>query len=112
MTNAEVGILGERLAAGMLMNKGYKILEKNYTCRYGEIDIIAIHKGVLRFIEVKTRLTDSCGSGCESVTASKRRHIRDCARHYLYVQGRRFENMDVEFQVVEINVNHLENLEF
>ena len=112
MGNVEVGRLGEELAAIMLIDKGYKIIEKNYRCRYGEIDIIAINKSVLTFIEVKTRLTDSCGRGCESVTALKRRHIKNCAQNYLYTKGKRYEYAAVEFQVIEINVNHLDNLEF
>ena len=56
MNNKRIGTLGEELAGIMLQEKGYKILAKNFRCRYGEIDIIASKNGVLAFVEVKTRL--------------------------------------------------------
>ena len=48
-----LGDHGEEFAAGMLKDRGYQILERNYRCRSGEIDIIAIRDGIIHFIEVK-----------------------------------------------------------
>ena len=50
MNNKRIGTLGEELAGIMLQEKGYKILVKNFRCRYGEIDIIASKNGVLAFV--------------------------------------------------------------
>ena len=77
---------------------------------FGEKDIIAAKNGVLAFVEVKTRLFGSCGRGSESVTAAKRQKIRRCALCYISMCQRRFEAID--FQVVDINADHLEGLEF
>ena len=110
MNNTRTGVLGEELAEIMLLEKGYTILARNFRCRYGEIDIIAAENGVLAFVEVKTRLFGSCGRGSESVTAAKRQKIRRCALCYISMCQRRFEAID--FQVVDINADHLEGLEF
>ncbi len=110
MNNTRTGVLGEELAEIMLLEKGYTILARNFRCRYGEIDIIAAKNGVLAFVEVKTRLFGSCGRGSESVTAAKRQKIRRCALCYISMCQRRFEAID--FQVVDINADHLEGLEF
>ena len=110
MNNTRTGVLGEELAEIMLLEKGYTILARNFRCRYGEIDIIATKNGVLAFVEVKTRLFGSCGRGSESVTAAKRQKIRRCALCYISMCQRRFEAID--FQVVDINADHLEGLEF
>ena len=110
MNNTRTGVLGEELAEIMLLEKGYTILARNFRCRYGEIDIIAAKNGVLAFVEVKTRLFGSCGRGSESVTAAKRQKIRRCALCYISMCQSRFEAID--FQVVDINADHLEGLEF
>ena len=110
MNNTRTGVLGEELAEIMLLEKGYTILARNFRCRYGEIDIIAAKNGVLAFVEVKTRLFGSCGRGSESVTAAKPQKIRRCALCYISMCQRRFEAID--FQVVDINADHLEGLEF
>ena len=110
MNNTRTGVLGEELAEIMLLEKGYTILARNFRCRYGEIYIIAAKNGVLAFVEVKTRLFGSCGRGSESVTAAKRQKIRRCALCYISMCQRRFEAID--FQVVDINADHLEGLEF
>lgn len=110
MNNQKIGALGEALAEAMLLEKGYRILSRNFRCRYGEIDIIASKNGVLVFVEVKTRLFESCGSGAESVTAAKRQRIRRCALCYMAICQKHFDAVD--FQVIEISADHLEGLEF
>lgn len=107
MDKRELGKIGEDMAAAILERKGYRILQRNYRCRYGEIDIIADHYGGLCFVEVKTRQGFHYGRPCEAVTAEKKKHIRRTARHYLeemaqagYSPGR------VEYQVIEVVVEH------
>ena len=59
--NKEIGKLGEEIATQYLRNKGYKILDRNFMCRQGEIDIVAHTKKELVFVEVKTRTNLSYG---------------------------------------------------
>jgi len=65
-----LGQFGERVAADHLEAKGYRIVERNYRCREGEVDIIAQVDDCLVFVEVKTRRGDAMGSALESVTLS------------------------------------------
>jgi putative endonuclease len=77
------GQRGETLAALLLRLKGYKILERNYKCRQGEIDIIASRKGVLVFVEVRTREYGALVDPFASVNPTKVVKIVDAARWYL-----------------------------
>ena len=105
-----LGKLGEELAAGLLASEGYEILTRNYRCRYGEIDLIACREGILTFVEVKTRQNSRFGAPAEAVTAEKQKKIRHTAVCYLSESELFFRSM--EFQVMEINVNHLTGLAF
>lgn len=77
------GQRGEDLAVRHLKKKGYKIIERNYRTRNGEVDIIARHKGRLVFIEVKTRQSRRYGHPKFAVTADKQRKISMVALEYL-----------------------------
>lgn len=110
MDRRKTGALGEALAEVLLQEKGYRILAKNFSCRCGEIDIIAEKNSTIAFVEVKTRLFSSYGSGAESVVQSKRQRIRKAALCYLALCQRQFEAVD--FQVIEIGAVHLEQLVF
>ena len=66
-----LGQEGEQLAAAYLLNKGYRILERNYRYHRNEIDIIAKHGQVLCFVEVKTRISSAKGDPAEAVTLKK-----------------------------------------
>jgi putative endonuclease len=83
----EKGIIGEELARHFLSCKGYKILLKNYECPLGEIDLVAKHRGVLVFIEVKTRTSEAMGLPAEAVTYRKRGQIVKTASYYLKRYG-------------------------
>lgn len=78
-----IGNDGEALAVKHLRRKGYKIIERNYRTRLGEIDIIARHEGVIVFIEVKTRKSASYGDPKFAVTPAKQRKISMVALEYL-----------------------------
>lgn len=78
-----VGQQGETLAAKHLRRKGYKIIARNVRTRQGEIDIVAKHKGVLVFAEVKTRRSESYGHPKQALTPDKQRRISMAALAYL-----------------------------
>jgi len=99
-SRAHLGYLGELLAAERLRAEGYVILERNYRCAVGEIDLIAREDGVLVFIEVRTRSSDAFGSPLESVDGFKQRKLREVARHYLRERRPRYQS--VRFDVVGI----------
>ncbi len=84
MTRArrDLGAFGERVAAAHLEAKGYRIRERNFRTREGEVDIIAGHSSTLVFVEVRTRRGDAMGSPAESVTAAKAAHILAAAQAY------------------------------
>lgn len=78
-----LGQHGETLAVKHLRRMGYKIIARNYRTRQGEIDIVARHKGVLVFVEVKTRRSEKYGHPKSAVTAAKQRQISMVALAYL-----------------------------
>ncbi len=82
MRRKDTGTLGEKLARDFLKKRGYRILETNYRCPQGEIDIIARHKDVLVFIEVRTKTSLEFGSPEESITQTKKERIKTAAFHY------------------------------
>jgi len=73
----------EETAAGVLKKNGYKILERNFRTPLGEIDIIARHKGVLVFVEVKARRSGRFGGPKAAITPAKQRKISMVALTYL-----------------------------
>lgn len=79
----DLGILGENLAVGELQSRGYSILARRHRSRYGEIDVIAEHHGVIVFIEVKLRTTDLFGEAFEAIPPWKQRRIITVALDYL-----------------------------
>lgn len=77
-----VGKLGESIAASYLTRKRFRIIERNFKARYGEIDIIAIDQDTLVFVEVKTRISSSFGTPEEAVTPRKLREVVKTAEYY------------------------------
>ena len=100
MDNQKMGKEGEDVAARYLSSLGFTILERNYKCRYGEIDIIALDRGILCFVEVKTRSRTDYGLPCQAVDWKKERHIRRCA--YVYIKEHHMENLDKRIDIVEV----------
>ncbi|UCG78530.1 MAG: YraN family protein [Nitrospirota bacterium] len=96
-----IGKWGEDIAVSFLKKKGYKITERNYRSSFGEIDIIALHKGKLIFIEVKTRRTDEYGEPFEAIDSRKIERIRNSALMYLRSLDK---ELPVRFDVVSITV--------
>ena len=82
------GNRGEAVVAGYLRKKGYRLLESQFRCRFGEIDLIARSpEGVLCFVEVKTRSSKGFSHAMEAVTAQKQQKLRTTAQIYLARTG-------------------------
>lgn len=111
----EIGKLGEDLACKYLQDKGYKILERNFEARQGEIDIIAKDKEELVFIEVKTRSNISYGKPAEAVNEIKQNHLIKTIEYYVY--SRHLEDEFIRIDIIEIyllknkyRVNHIKQV--
>lgn len=97
--NKETGQKGELLAQEYVLKKGYKLLEVNKRfSRFCEIDIIALDKDTLVFIEVKTRSSEFCGSPLEAITKTKYENIKTGLFTYLQ------ENNHKKFRIDAISV--------
>ncbi len=100
MNTRQVGAKGEDLAAKYLTKHGYKILERNFTAPYGEIDVIARDGKFVVFAEVKRRNTEHFGLPREAVTPAKQKTIVACATFWL-AKNKLF-GTPVRFDVVEV----------
>jgi len=85
--NRAKGARGEDLAASCLKKEGYRIVERNYRCRFGEIDIIAMDKEDVVFVEVKGRESDTFGAPEEAIGPTKQKKISKVALHYMQEKG-------------------------
>ena len=101
MNKRQIGILYEEKAARCLQAAGYEILERNYRCRAGEIDLIAKDHDFLVFVEVKYRENASMGTPLEAVGKTKQQKIRHSAAWYLAEKGLSLETR-CRFDVVGI----------
>lgn len=98
------GRRGEEEAVKFLSRKGYKILERNYRCTLGEVDIIARDGDILVFAEVKSRRSDAYGDPLESITLEKKRRISLVALHY--IQHKKLHGVPARFDVVAIRMGN------
>lgn len=96
----ELGQLGEELAVDLLKAKGYIILERNFRCKLGEIDIIARDKDTLVFLEVRSKSSSGFGVPQESVNYKKQRTIRRVAEYYLIKN--KLQNDFCRFDVIAV----------
>lgn len=103
ISKKEIGNAGEKIACLYLKQKGYTIIETNFFCRQGEIDIIAKDRNEYVFIEVKTRRNELYGSPCEAVNKKKQKHIYKSTKLYIYIH--KLENEIIRFDVIEIYLN-------
>lgn len=111
----EVGAIGEKLAADYLKKRGYKIIQRNYRCREGEIDIIAQKGEFLVFVEVRTKKNTAFGTPEESVTLSKREKLISLADAYLQTLRNQPSSWRIDVVAVELTpdnrVSRLEHIE-
>lgn len=98
----ELGKIGEDVITEYVKRLGYKILERNFECKLGEIDIIAKDKDEVVFIEVKTRTDMSYGEASEAVTYIKKRHLINSIKYYIY--KRNLEDEFIRIDVAEVYI--------
>ena len=115
MTNTSTGTYGEELACNYLKKLGYKILERNFRIRGGEIDIVAEDKdSQIVFVEVKTRYTHEYGDPAEAITPWKIRSLTRACQFYL--SKNQFDHKPYRIDVVTIDltnskkINHFQNI--
>jgi putative endonuclease len=109
-----LGKEGERLAERYLKEKRYKIVERNYRCAVGELDLIALDRRVIVFVEVKTRTGIGFGTPFEAVESRKQQKMIQAAQYFL--TANRLSQRDARFDVVGVFwrgadpvVEHIEN---
>ena len=102
MTFAKIdsGKSGEDQAVFYLRKEGYKIIERNYMTKLGEIDIIAEHKGYICFVEVRAKNNPVFGLPEETIVKKKQLQISKAA--LMYIKNRRLEDKDCRFDVVSV----------
>ena len=103
MKRRDVGLLGEKLARDFLKKRGYRILESNYRCPEGEIDIVTRHKDSLVFVEVRTKRSLEFGSPEESITPTKMEKLRAVAAHYQQVHDKLPASWRIDVVAVEMD---------
>lgn len=104
-----LGDAGENKAVKHLKKQGYKILHRNFKCKFGEVDIIAEVGDTICFIEVKTRNSDKFGRPCEAVTLERQHRYKNCAKFYF---ANRQITYNIRFDIIEVykgEINHIEN---
>ena len=101
---AALGSYGERVAVRALIDAGLQVLDRNWRCREGELDVVARDGDALVFCEVKTRTGIGFGHPAEAVTADKRRRLRLLARAWLAAHDQHAP--DLRFDVVGVHVPH------
>lgn len=113
----EIGRWGEKLACKYLEENNYKVIEKNFLCRQGEVDIIAkdIIKKEIVFVEVKTRSNLKYGNPAEAVNKQKQKHIKQVVRYYIY--RNHINNIAIRIDVIEVyiqkqnyKINHIKQI--
>ncbi len=111
----ETGAIGEKLAADYLRKHGYKIIQRNFRCREGEIDIIAQKSDCLVFVEVRTKRNTAFGTPEESVTFLKRAKLISLADAYLQAYDRQPLSWRIDVVAVELTpdnrISRLEHIE-
>ncbi len=98
-----LGKMGEELAVTRLKSMKYQILERNYRCPLGEMDIVAREKGSLVFVEVKTRATKDFGGPAAAVNERKQRQLSRVA--LMYINQKRVRDVPARFDVVAVDLS-------
>jgi putative endonuclease len=109
-----LGREGERVAERYLKKKGYTLVERNYRCRGGEVDLIVLDRRVIVFVEVKTRTDHGFGNPLEAVEPRKQRRMIHAARFFLHEKrlhqrDARFDVVGISWPGVEPEVEHIQN---
>ncbi|HEY3247391.1 MAG TPA: YraN family protein [bacterium] len=103
MDRRVLGAAGEAAAVRLVQGRRYRILERNFRCRLGEIDLIAEDRGTIVFIEVKARAAAECGAPFEAISPHKQRRLARLATWYL--ARRRWLGRPCRFDAVAVMVD-------
>lgn len=113
-SNKKLGKTGEDIATRFIKGRNYLIIERNYRCKIGEIDLIAKKDNTICFIEVKTRKSESYGRPEESINQAKIKKIKTIASYYL--TSREIGDLEVSFDAIlirfksgEYHLKHIKN---
>ncbi len=98
----ELGNAGEDAACALLRKAGYRILERNWRNKWGEIDAVAWEAGDLVFVEIRSRSSEELGTGAESVNARKQKQIARAAKIYMQHKNIDVYQQPCRFDVVEM----------
>lgn len=99
-----IGSYGEDLAVGFLKERGYRVVARNYSCRYGEIDIVAVKGGEIHFVEVKTRTAENMGRPEEAVGKAKKRRMNIAAARYMAENRAAVGGLSPSMDVIAIEI--------
>lgn len=107
-----VGAHGENVAVAHLVQDGFEVIDRNWRCSAGEVDIVAVDAGTVVVVEVKTRRGFGFGTGLEAVTRDKGARLRRLALHYLEASGRsgwplRIDVVAVHYVDGDVHVEHV-----
>lgn len=102
LTTSQIGAEAEQDACRYLMNKGYGLLEKNYRCYHGEIDLIMQDENCIVFVEVRYRHRVDYGNAFDSITPTKKRRLYKTAKHYLQAKKCLYK-LNSRFDVIAIH---------
>ena len=91
---------GEEAAVRFLEARGYRVRERNYSCRHGELDVVAEHGDTVCFVEVRMRSTAVWGDPAHTVSFAKQRRVVKSALHYLLTQ--RLRDRMIRFDVISV----------
>ncbi len=110
----QTGRQGEEIAAAYLREKGYQIIERNWRCPVGELDLVGTERGILVFVEVRTRSGTRFGLAEESITPAKQARLIELAETYLQekslsAQAWRIDVIAVQMGSGAPQVKHIEN---
>lgn len=96
----EIGTDAESIAIKFLQKNGYKIVERNYNTKFGEIDVVALDGKTVAFVEVKFRKSGAYGAPYEFVTSYKKNRLQKAA--WCYIKQRSLADMDLRFDIISI----------
>jgi putative endonuclease len=100
ISKKSLGAIGEKRASSFLKKNGFKILKKNFKTSFGEIDIIAMKKEVIHFIEVKTRSHNDYDSAVNAIDTHKMRHIARTAEWFLEHYHKNYAGSQIDACIV------------
>ena len=110
-----LGRNAEKLAEKLLRKKGHRLRARNYSCKYGEIDLITQHKDTIVFVEVRSQSSSKLGMPWDNLKRAKKEKVKRTAKNYLYKY--RLSKKPVRFDFVQMiidgenppEIEHIEN---